>query len=50
MLEFALKYCGVIDTVTADCQNNLCQLELSEQEWKIMDQLCQVLKVRVSHM
>jgi hypothetical protein len=37
MLEFALKYRKVIDTVTADRDNGLRQLELSEREWVIAD-------------
>jgi hypothetical protein len=47
MLEFALKYRAVINAYTADRKNNLRQLELSEKEWAIADQLCNVLKVSV---
>ena len=47
MLEFALKYRSVINAYTADRKNNLRQLELSEREWAIAEQLCNVLKVSV---
>lgn len=46
MLEFAIKYRSAINAVTADRKNGLRQLELSEREWDIADQLCKVLKVR----
>ena len=45
MLQFALEYCKVIDTVTAERKNDLHKLELCDREWEIVDQLSCVLKV-----
>jgi len=50
MLNFALEYCKAIDILTADRQNKLWNYELSEREWTIAKQLCDILKVsEVSH-
>ena len=50
MLNFALEYHKAIDVLTADRQNELQNYELSEREWTITKQLCDVLKVsEVSH-
>ena len=45
MLNFALEYRKAIDVLTADRQNELRNYELSEREWTIAKQLCDVLKV-----
>ena len=45
MLNFALEYRKAIDVLTGDRQNQLRNYELSEREWTIAKQLCDVLKV-----
>jgi hypothetical protein len=45
MLRFALEYWKAIDILTADRNNDLRSYELSEQEWIIAAQLCDILKV-----
>ena len=45
MLRFALEYRKAIDILTADRNNNLQSYELSKQEWTIVAQLCDILKV-----
>lgn len=45
MLEFALKYRKAIDSVSAERDLELRPFELSATEWKIAEQLCDVLKV-----
>ena len=45
MLRFALEYRKAIDILTADRNNDLQSYELSEQEWTIAAQLCDILKV-----
>jgi len=45
MLEFAVQYCAVIDDIAGNKTANLCRYELSEEEWKIAQQLCDILKV-----
>ena len=47
MLQFALEYRKVIDTVTAERKNDLRKLELCDREWEIVDQLSRVLKVNM---
>lgn len=49
MLSFALEYWQVIDTLTADWHHELWVYELSEREWIIVSQLCDVLKVHEHH-
>jgi hypothetical protein len=49
MLSFALEYRQAIDTLTADRRHELRAYELSEREWIIVSQLCDVLKVRERH-
>jgi hypothetical protein len=46
MLSFALEYRKAIDILTADRRHGLRAYELSEREWTIASQLCDVLKVR----
>ena len=45
MLGFALEYHKAINILTADRQNKLRNYELSEREWTIAKQLCDILKV-----
>jgi hypothetical protein len=45
MLAFALKYRKVIKDYTVDRNNNLHPYELSEKDWDIVQQLCDILKV-----
>jgi hypothetical protein len=49
MLEFAVKFRPAIDTITDERDMKLRQYELLEQEWKIVRQLRDVLKVRNSN-
>lgn len=46
MLEFAVRYQPAIDDITGDKSANLRKYELSEEEWTIAMQLCDMLKVR----
>lgn len=46
MLNFALSYRVAIDKMTDDRALDLRRLELREEEWKLVEQLCDVLKVR----
>jgi hypothetical protein len=45
MLTFTLEYRHVVERFVADQKNNLRELELSEDEWKIVAQLSDVLMV-----
>ena len=45
MLKFAIEYCLAIDTITAERSMNLCDYELGKEEWKVAEELCEVLKV-----
>jgi hypothetical protein len=45
MLTFTLEYRRVVEKFVADRKNNLRELELSEDEWKIVAQLNEVLMV-----
>lgn len=44
MLLFALEYREAIDKMSGDKTNNLRKYELSEEEWRLASQLCDVLK------
>jgi len=46
MLDFAIKYCDALDTITGDRDMNLRQYELSKKDWNVAIQLQDVLKVR----
>lgn len=46
MLSFAIKYRAAIDRLTSDRSMDLRKFELSDEEWKISVQLCNILKVR----
>ena len=45
MLTFTLEYHHVVENFVADRKNNLRELELGEEEWKIVAQLNKVLMV-----
>ena len=45
MLQFATNYRAALDIMTADCDMNLCKYELSEKEWGMATELCEVLQV-----
>jgi hypothetical protein len=45
MLDFALQYRKAIDSISGERELELRQFELSASEWKIAEQLRDVLKV-----
>jgi len=45
MLEFAVKYHPAIDAMTAVRELDLRKFELESAEWKIVEELCDVMKV-----
>jgi hypothetical protein len=45
MLTFALTYREAINIICADKNMDLRDYELSEKEWELAQQLCDVLKV-----
>ena len=45
MLETALKYCKAIDSISSEHDLELQPYELNPTEWKIVEQLCDILKV-----
>jgi len=45
MLKFAIKYCLAIDTITAEHDMKLRDYKLGKEEWKVAEELCNVLKV-----
>ena len=45
LLEYALKHCKAIDIVTQRRELGLWDLELTDEEWAIVEQLQRVLKV-----
>jgi hypothetical protein len=45
MLEFALQYRTAIDEIAGNKTANLRQYELNDQEWRIAEQLHDILKV-----
>jgi hypothetical protein len=46
MLYCALQYRVAIESITSDRKNNLRQFELTEDEWVIVQELQDTLKVR----
>ena len=46
MLAFALQYRVAIDNITGNKTASLRQYELSDEEWRIVEQLRDTLKVR----
>ncbi|KAF8961238.1 hypothetical protein BDZ97DRAFT_1597382, partial [Flammula alnicola] len=45
MLIFILEYRKAVDKFTSDRKNDIRELEISEEEWKIVEQLTDVLMV-----
>jgi hypothetical protein len=45
MLDFAYNYCEAINTITANREMKLCSYELDEDEWIVVRDLRDVLKV-----
>ncbi|TFY67078.1 hypothetical protein EVJ58_g1873 [Rhodofomes roseus] len=45
MLQFALEYRDAINALTGDRAMDLRRMELDDGEWKIVSQLCDVLKI-----
>jgi len=45
MLKFAIEYRLAIDTITAERNMKLRDYELGKEEWKVAEELCEVLKV-----
>ena len=45
MLKFACTYCDTINKITEDCPLKLHDYELKDHEWKIVEELCDCLKV-----
>ena len=45
MLEFAIRYCIIIDAMTAIHEYDLCKYELVSTEWKIATELQDILMV-----
>ncbi|KAI0371578.1 hypothetical protein BV20DRAFT_941875 [Pilatotrama ljubarskyi] len=45
MLDFFLDYREAIDQITSDRKLGLRKLEITEEEWEIVQELCTVLKV-----
>jgi hypothetical protein len=50
MLQFALAYQEALDTITSDKEMKLCRYEMDEEEWEIVEQLGEVLKVSICFM
>ena len=46
MLAFTLEYRDAVNGLTSDRTMDLRRLELNDDEWEIVTQLCDVLKVR----
>ncbi|KAG6905926.1 hypothetical protein DXG01_016909 [Tephrocybe rancida] len=44
MLTFALEYQEAIQEFTKDCDNKLCDLELSSSKWDLVEELAKTLK------
>lgn len=49
MLSFAIDHKKALQLVTADIDLNLRKCELRREEWKVAEQLRDVLKVRISY-
>jgi len=48
MMEFALKFRRPIDTIMANKELKLRKYELDNDDWKVVEDLVAVLKVRLS--
>jgi hypothetical protein len=45
MLMVAFNYCTIIDNMTGNKMLKLCQYELDDEDWEVVKDLLQVLKV-----
>ena len=45
MLEFAIEYQEALESITGNQKMKLRQYELTEDDWKIATQLCDILEV-----
>ena len=45
MLNFTYTYCNAYDKITVNCDMSMRDYELSNEEWKIVKDLADVLKV-----
>jgi len=45
MLKFAINYCLAIDTIVAERNMKLHNYKLGREEWKLAEELCEVLKI-----
>jgi hypothetical protein len=45
MLKFSIEYRRAIDVITAERTMKLRDYELGREEWKVAEELCEVLKV-----
>jgi hypothetical protein len=50
MLSVAMKYCKVIDDITANKSLKLQQYELNDEGWDIIRELLHILKVAFTHL
>ena len=48
MLKFSIEYRRAIDAITAERTMKLRDYELGREEWKVAEELCEVLKVHYS--
>jgi hypothetical protein len=48
MVEFSTEYQAALNIMTADCDMNLHQFELSKKEWGLATELREVLRVSFS--
>lgn len=48
MLEAAIAYRSVYDALTTHKDNGLRMYELSDEEWALAEQICEVLQVRLN--
>ena len=49
MLAFTVKYRNALDKMTSDRKNDLCKYEMDDNDWKLAEQLRNVLKVSLYH-
>ena len=45
MLEFAVEYCSALEVITGDHNLMLRSYELDDEEWDLVEKLCDVLEV-----
>ena len=49
MLDFAVKYRNALDKMTSDRKNDLRRYEMDDNDWKLAEQLRNVLEVSLCH-